>query len=90
MYVRVRACVLEPNTFLVLRFSLQDQLFHPGVQSAALAKGSGREDMHYHLMEGEEEEESRRSEGSTGTRQRREEEKGMQGARNKGRSCGGY
>lgn len=86
----MRACVLDPNTFLVLRFSLQDQLFHPGVQSAAVAKGSGRADMHYHLMEGEEEEENRRSEGSTGTRQRREEEKGMQGAKNKGRSCGGY
>lgn len=36
-----------------LRFSLQDQLFHPWVQSAALADGGGRADTYYHLMEGE-------------------------------------
>ncbi|KAI4801100.1 hypothetical protein KUCAC02_000026, partial [Chaenocephalus aceratus] len=30
------------------------QLFHPGVQSAALANGSRRADTYYHLMEGEE------------------------------------
>lgn len=62
-------CVLEPNSSSALRFSLQDQLFHPWVQSAALADGSGRADTYYHLMEGEEGEESRRSEGNGGTRQ---------------------
>lgn len=46
------ACVLEPNSFSALSFSLKDQLFHPWVQSTALADGSGRADTYYHLMEG--------------------------------------
>ena len=52
--VSASVCVLEPNSFSTLRFSLQDQLFHPGVQSAALANGRGRADTYYHFMEGEE------------------------------------
>lgn len=52
MCVCVFKCV-RGKQLSALRFSLQDQLFHPWVQSAALADGGGRADTYYHLMEGE-------------------------------------
>lgn len=80
-------CVLEPNSSSALGFSLQDQCFHPWVQSTALADGSGRADTYYHLMEGEE---SRRSEGNEGTRRSGwRDEGGKYQVRRKRKPCGG-
>lgn len=71
--------------FSALRFSLPDQLFHPWVQSAALADGSGRADTYYHLMEGEDGGGSKRSEGNGGTHKSgRRDEGGIVGEEKEG------
>lgn len=62
---RLCGCVLESKRFSVLRFSLPDQLFHPRVQSAALADGSGRADTYVLPFDGGRG--NKRSEGNGGT-----------------------